>query len=194
MLLTLESKQKRIDTNFITLPLSIKNVQTMENQNYPTWKHALTYGIYLGVALIILSLLFYVLDMFTQKWTEYVGYVFVLGFIIIASISYRDKHLNGLITYGQSFSVGFFTYLFITFVGDDYKALMLERSEEQIIKSKPDITDEELDIALNFSEKLMRPWWLGVIVFLANLFFSVIFALIVSIFVKKEDDSLTANN
>jgi len=177
----------------------------MENQNYPVWKHALTYGIYLGVALIILSLLFYVLDMYTNKWTGYVGYAFVLGFVIIASISYRDKHLNGYITYGQSFSAGFltglfaaiivgvFTYVFMLFIGDDYKALIMEQAEERIINSRPDISDDELDMALKFTEGLTRPGWLGVFTFLWNLFFSVIFALIVSIFVKKEEDSLEAN-
>jgi len=177
----------------------------MENQNYPVWKHALTYGIYLGVALIILSLLFYVLDMYTYKWTEYIGYAFVLGFIIIASISYRDKHLNGLITYGQSFSVGFLTglfaaiiasvfiYIFMIYIGDDYKAIMMEQSEEEILKRSPDISDEQLDVALKLAERLTRPGWLVVITFFGNLFFSVIFAFIVSIFVKKEDDSLEAN-
>ena len=174
----------------------------MENQNYPAWKHAFTYGIYLGVALIIISMLFYVLDLFIYKWTGYVGYALVLGFIIIASVSYRDKRLNGLISYGQSFSVGFFTglvasiiagifgYFFITYVGDDYKAMMLELTEERSLKANPDISDAELDMALKIAEKLMTPWWLGIITFFSNLFFSVIFALIISIFVKKEDNSL----
>ncbi len=177
----------------------------MENQNYPAWKHALTYGIYLGVALIILSLLLYVLDMYTNKWTGYVGYAFVLGFVIIASISYRDKHLNGYITYGQSFSVGFltglfaaiiagiFTYVFMLFIGDDYKALIMEQAEERIINSMPDISDDDLGAALKFTERLTRPGWLGAITFLWNMFFSLIFALIISIFVKKEGDSLEAN-
>jgi len=178
----------------------------MENQNYPAWKHALTYGIYLGAAIIIISLLFYVLDLFIYKWTGYVGYAFVLGFILIASISYRDKRLNGLISYGQSFSAGFFTglvasiiagifsYFFITFVGDDYKEILLELSEERSLELNPNMSDEELDMSRNIAERLMTPWWLGIITFFSNLFFSVIFALIVSIFVKKEDNSLEATS
>jgi hypothetical protein len=178
----------------------------MENQNYPAWKHAFTYGIYLGVALIILSLLFYVFDLYIYKWTGYVGYAIVLGFIIISSISFRDKRLNGFINYGQSFSVGFltglfasviagiFSYLFMTFVGDDYKQMMLELSEQRMLEARPDISDEELDMALKFTENMMKPWWIGVITFFGNLFFSLIFALIVSIFVKKEDNSLEATS
>ncbi len=178
----------------------------MENQNYPAWKHAFTYGIYLGAALIILSLLFYVLDLFIYKWTGYIGYAFVLGFIIISCISYRDKRLNGFISYGQSFSVGFltglfasiiagiFAYFFMTFVGDDYKAMMMELSEERMLETRPDMSDDELEMGLKITERLMTPWWLGVIAFFGNLFFSVIFALIVSIFIKKEDNSLEATS
>ncbi|MEZ5195054.1 MAG: DUF4199 domain-containing protein [Bacteroidales bacterium] len=79
----------------------------MENENYPIWKHSFLYGIYLGVALIIVSLIFYILGLYGEQWTGYISYVVLLAGIIMTSIAYRNKYLGGFITFGQSFSVAF---------------------------------------------------------------------------------------
>lgn len=174
----------------------------MENQQYPVWKHSLMYGIYLGVVLIILSLVFYILDLHAENWTGYVSYVFILGGVILASVTYRDKYLNGFITYGQSFSTGFltglfaaiigaiFTYFFMLYLGDEFVELMLEKAEETIIEGNPDIGDAELDLALSWTEKIMNPTWISVMALLSSTFFSMVFALIASIFIKKENNSI----
>ena len=176
----------------------------MENQHYPIWKHSLMYGIYLGVVLIILSLVFYILDLHGESWTGYVNYVFILGGVILASVTYRDKYLGGFITYGQSFSTGFlaglftaiigaiFTYFFMLYLGDEFTDLMMEKAEEKILESNPEIGDAELDLALSWTKKMMNPTWISVIAFLGSTFFSLVFALIASIFIKKENNSLEA--
>ena len=174
----------------------------MENQQYPSWKHSLMYGLYLGVVLIILSLVFYILDLQGENWTDYINYVFILGGVILASVTYRDKYLNGYITYGQSFSVGFltgvfaaiigaiFTYFFMLYLGDEFVDLMMEKAEETMLESNPDMSDEELKLALNIAQKMMNPAWISVIVLLSSVFFSLVFALIVSIFIRKENNSI----
>ena len=174
----------------------------MENQQYPLWKHSLMYGIYLGAVLIILSLVFYILDLHGENWTGYINYVFILGGVIIASVTYRDKYLGGFITYGQSFSTGFlaglfaaiigtiFTYFFMAYLGEEFVNLMMEQAEEKILESNPEIGDEELDLALNWTKKMMNPTWISVIALLGATFFSMVFALISSIFIKKENNSI----
>jgi hypothetical protein len=174
----------------------------MENQQYPMWKHSLMYGLYLGVVLIILSLVFYILDLHGESWTGYISYIFILGGVILGSVTYRDKHLNGFITYGQSFSAGFltglfaaiigaiFTYFFIQYLGEEFVELMLEKAESDILARDPEIGDAELDLALSWTEKMMNPTWISLIAFLGSTFFSLIFALIASIFIKKENDSV----
>ena len=178
----------------------------MENQQYPKWKHSLMYGIYLGVALIILSLVFYILDLHGETWTSYVSYAFILGGVILASVTYREKYLNGFITYGQSFSTGFlaglfaaiisavFTYFFIGYLGEEFMDLMMQISEEKILNDRPDISDAELDLALSWTQKMMTPTWISVIVLLGSTFFSLVFALIASIFIKKENNSIESTD
>jgi hypothetical protein len=180
----------------------ILNFSTMENQIYPAWKHAIMYGIYLGVALIILSLMFYVFNIYTASWPAYILYAILLGGIVISAISYRDKHLNGYIVYGQSFLVGFYTALFaaiivsvytaifMSFAGEEYKTVILQKAEESLIEQNPEMTDEQIDMAMNWTGKMMNPVWLTIISFFGNLFFGAVFSLIASIFIKKENKSL----
>jgi hypothetical protein len=174
----------------------------MENQVYPAWKHALLYGVIISVVLIVLLLLFYILNLYTENWPGYISYAALLGGIIISTIAYRDNYLKGFIPYGTSFSVGFLTglfaaifsavltFIFMTFVGDEYTAVILEKAEESMINSRPDITEEELARAMKFTRQFMNPVMMAVFSLLANILFGVIFALIVSIFVKKEDKSI----
>jgi len=174
----------------------------MENQNYPAWKHAIMYGIYLGIALIILSLIFYVFDLYTASWTSYISYAILLGGIVISAIAYRDKHLNGYITFGQSFLVGFYTALFaaiiaaiytaifMSFVGEEFKAVLMQKAEESMLERNPELTDEQVDMAMKWTEKMMNPAWITVIAFISNLFFGTVFSLLGSIFIKKENKSV----
>jgi hypothetical protein len=174
----------------------------MENQNYPAWKHAMMYGIYLGAALIILSLLFYVFDLYTESWVSYITYAVLLGGIVISAIAYRDKHLNGYITFGQSFLVGFYTALFagiiaaaytaifMSFAGDELRAILMQKAEDSMIEKNPELTDEQLDMALKITERMMGPVWLTIISFLSNVFFGAVFSLLASIFIKKENKSI----
>ncbi|MEZ5195053.1 MAG: DUF4199 domain-containing protein [Bacteroidales bacterium] len=83
-----------------------------------------------------------------------------------------------------------FTFIFMSYLGDDYITVMLEKAEETILDTNPDMSDEELDMALNITKNMMKPWWISMIAFLSSVFFSLIFALIASIFIKKEDNSL----
>jgi hypothetical protein len=171
----------------------------MENPNYPAWKHAMLYGLYLSIALIILSLIFYILDLYAESWVGFIGYAFLLTGVIISALHYRNKYMNGFIPYGKSVTVGFltglfasiivaiFTFVFMSVLGDDYKQLLLNTAEERILSRNPDISDSDLDMAMGFSEKMMNPGMMSIMALLGYTFFSLVFALIGSIFIKKEE-------
>ena len=169
----------------------------MENQSYPVAKHSLMYGVYTSVLLIILSLVFYVLDLQAASWPVYISYAGLLGGIVITSLHYRDNRMNGFATYGQSFSSGFlaglfasiilgvFTFIFATVMGDEYREMMLKTAEDKILESNPDISDEQFDMAMKFTEGLTKPWWMAFITILNFTFVSLILSLIAAIFIKK---------
>lgn len=170
----------------------------MENQSYPATKHSLIFGVYISIVLIVLTLFFYVMNLHTESWPGYVSYVFLLGGIIYASVQYRDKRLGGFATYGQSFSSGFmaglyaaiimaiFTFIYINLLGESFVADIVQQAEDKILESNPEISDADLDMAMGFTRNMMKPWWMAVISLISYIFFSLIFALISSIFIKKE--------
>ncbi len=176
----------------------------MENKKYPSWKFALTYGLYIGVALIVLSLIFYLLDLHTEKWTSYLSYVILLLGILLAQMHYRDKHLDGYITFGQSFSVGFltglfasiiaaiFSFFFISYLGEDYVETLLEKTMVEL-EANPDLTDEQIEQSMSMVQKFMTPGIMTIFGLLSSTFVSLILALIAGAFTKKQDNSLESN-
>lgn len=170
----------------------------MENQNYPVSKHSFIYAVYISVVLIILTLVFYVLDLYTAKWPGYISYAVLLAGVVMASIHYRDKRLGGYATYGQSFSSGFmagliaavmmgiFTFIYMTFMGDSMHDALMMNAEEEMLKRTPDMTDDQLEMGMKIAENMLKPWWLSIMAMLAYIFFSLVFSLIASIFIKKE--------
>jgi hypothetical protein len=174
----------------------------MENQPTPIWKHALMYGLYTGAALIVLSLIWYVLDMYMKNWTAWFSYAVLLAGVVLASMHYRDKYNNGLISYGQSVSAGFltalfagvvagiYTFIFMSFVGEEFARTMLAITEEKTLASNPEISDEQLEMILDWTSRMFKPGWLTMMSLIANAGLGLIFALIASIFIKKEEKAI----
>lgn len=170
----------------------------MENSSNSVFKQALNFGLATGLALILVSLLFFIFDLTGNKIAGYLGYLILLAGIVMASLNYRNKHLGGVITYGQSFSVGLytglcasvlsgiFTYIFYKEIAPDMVDFLLRQAEDNMIRTKPDITDEELDLAMTYTKRFITPGWLGIIGFLSLGFFSLVFSLIASLFIKRE--------
>jgi len=170
----------------------------MENQSYPIAKHSLIYGVYTSIVLIILTLIFYVLNLHTARWPGYISYVFLCAGVVFASLQYRDKRLGGFATYGQSFSSGFmaglfasiimaiFTYIYITMLGESFTADLLQQAENNMLEARPNMSDEELDMAMKITRNMMKPLWMTLIALISFTFLSLVFSLIASIFIKKE--------
>ncbi len=174
----------------------------MENEKYPSWKHAMTYGLYIGIALIVLSLVYYLLDVYAEKWTGYISYVVLLLGIIFSQIKYRDDRLGGYITFGQSFSTGFltglfaavltaiFSYFFISYLGEDFIDTLLQKSEEAMIEARPNMSDDQIEQSMNMARKFMSPGIMTIFSFLGSTVVSLILALIAAIFTKRADNSI----
>jgi hypothetical protein len=176
----------------------------MDNQQKPVWKHAFSYGLGTGAVLIIISLIIYLLDVntFENKWTGWIGYAALFVGTTLSAIHYRDKFLNGYITYGKSFSIhfmtglfagiiaGIFSIFFMMFAGDDIRQMALDNAEKEVLKAKPDASDQEIEMALKMTKLFLKPVFMGILAIISYSILSVIYGLIASIFVKKEDKSL----
>jgi len=171
----------------------------MEESNMTTSKHSINAAIPVGVAIILLSILYYVFDIDGRGIWGYLLYALLLAGIIWGTIQLRDKHRGGVMSYGQSFSSGalislytgiisaIYTFVFFKFFAPEQVQILLERVEEDMIMKAPEMTDQQLDMALAMTEKFMTPFWMSLTSLFGILIAGIIFSLIVSIFLKREE-------
>lgn len=162
-------------------------------------KNALTHGLITGGLLILFSLLTYALGMMENKAIGFVTFILLVGGMYYGTKTYRERQLNGFISYGKSFSSSFligliaslvlsiYIYLFYKFFDPSMIEVMRHTAEQEILRRDPEITDEALNMALSWTERFTSPGWLAVFGLLTNLFVTAILALILSFFLKKED-------
>ena len=87
----------------------------METKNLSASKFSIGYGLIVGALLIVFSLVLNMIGMQEAKNYNWISYVIILGGIIWGSLVYRNNYTDGFISYGQSFSVGFFIGLYAEF-------------------------------------------------------------------------------
>ena len=56
-----------------------------------------------------------------------------------------------------------------------------------MLEANPEISDQELDLALSMTTKFMQPHWMMIMSVLGGTFMGFLFSLIISIFVKKDN-------
>ncbi|MCF8303186.1 MAG: DUF4199 domain-containing protein [Bacteroidales bacterium] len=165
---------------------------------------SLNYGIITGVGLILLSLLLYSLGASQTSWAQWISYAIILAGMIIGALNYRKRDLEGFMSYSQAFGVtfligifaaiiiGIYSYVFYEFFAPEQIEVMIRGAEEELWKSNQNLTDEQFEMAMNFTKRFMTPTWLGIIAFGSTTLVGLIMALIISIFVRKEDNSFNA--
>lgn len=162
-------------------------------------KQSVVFGAITGFALVLLSLLFYAIDLNTASWVQYVSLLVLFAGIVYGTITYRDKQGNGFLSYGRSLGFGVLISLFAGIVLGIYTFLFFQYFDpsqlEQIWKMAEDrmldqgLTDEQIDQAMGFSKMFMTPIAISVSGIFSMVFWGTVFSLISSIFIKKVDDS-----
>lgn len=170
----------------------------MEEKNTSVFKHALNYGLFTGVGLIIFSLITYVLELHYKSPVNYLAYLIFLGFMIYGALNYKKNTEDGYLSYGKAFSISFqialygaliaaiYGFVFISFFDDTIITQIMENSEQELIARG--MSDAEIERALGFTEMFASPGAIAGMGLFMNVLFMTIASLITSIFVKKEDE------
>ena len=164
------------------------------------WKSNLNNGMIMGLLGVIYSLVMYFLDLSISKVPEYFFFAAQIVILFYMIKSYRDSHLYGFITYGQSLGVGViiflyysiitavFTYILYKFIDTSLIAKLLALTEETL--GKRGLTQEQMGAAMMIQKKIMIPEILPVLGIIVSMFFGTIMSLIVSIFTRNEGNPL----
>jgi hypothetical protein len=160
------------------------------------WKSAMIYGLYFSIVIVLVSVIMYATGFMLNSKSAYINYlIFIVG-ILIAQIQYRNKELNGTITYGQAYGFGvammifvgivsaLFTMVLYTFIDPSLIEQMKTGQEQEFIKKG--LSDDQVEAAISMSSKFMTPTFLSISTFFGSIIGGAIIGLLTSIFVKKE--------
>lgn len=168
----------------------------MEEKPVSLWKSSLTYGLYLGVALILISVAYYATGNTFSKSTQWVTYAVMIAGVVLAQLNYR-KGLGNEMTYGQALSVGvlslvfasvisgFFTYLLYGIIDPSLQDQLRLNMEEQIVKQGK-VPEDQIDMAVEMATKFQKPAIMFAMSIFGGAFTGLIISLITSIFTQKK--------
>lgn len=171
----------------------------MDEQKSTNGNVALINGLYIGAAMIVYSLVLYLIGLPPDNWLQHFSNLIMLVGVVMAIKQWRDKYNNGLLSYGQSFSFGFLTllfagilasvyaFVFFQFIAPDEVIRMTEMAEEKMLERDPNMSDANLEIAMKWTTMMMKPWVMAIWGLVGTVIVALIMSAIVSIFMKKED-------
>ncbi len=154
----------------------------------------------MGLIGIVYTLVLYFLDLSTNKTLGYVFFIVQIFILFFLVRSYRDNYLYGYITFGKAVGAGvviclyysiimaIFTYILYKFIDTGLINKMLAMSEDAGLKKG--LSQEQIDLGMKFTRKIMTPPVLSFFSLLFGMFFGTIMSLIVAIFVRKEGNPL----
>ncbi len=171
----------------------------MENEKPSKLKSALNFGTILGFALMILTLVTYIFEMYENKWFGSLTWIVLILGIYLGIKKYRDEVLDGFISYGQALGYGiliaffasiivsFINYLYLGYVDDGFIVYSLEMAEMGMYEAGT--PDDEIEVAMDMTRKFMSPGMLSIIGVLATTFLGFLISLILSAVLKKDPEN-----
>ncbi len=171
-----------------------------------TRRFAMNNGAVLGLMLVAIAVIMWVVgvDAKESMSVSILNSIITIVFIAYTIIQYRDTISEGFISYAESLKLGttiaFFSSIIVTFyqfihfsyIEPDSLKEILTLTEQAMLESNPEISDEELDLALEMTSKFMQPHWMMIMGMLGGTFMGFLYSLVISIFVKKEDPNQIA--
>jgi hypothetical protein len=176
----------------------------MEEKPRSATMHAMYYGLITGAAMIIFFLILYVADLYMNNYIGNISFLFLIGGMVWGTLEYRKTYLNGFMTYGKAFSTcfmialfaailsAFFTFIFAEFINPNYSQEILEKAREGMMSSGRQMTDEQMDQALIWTQRFTTPVMMAIWGLITSVAISAVLSLLEAIFLKKEDKSLNA--
>ena len=169
----------------------------MEYQKASVKKIALPYGAILGLLTVMLSVIVYVMDQtYEQPWWQGVlGMIMIIACIILGLKAFK-KDNSGFLSLGEAIKVGLaisliaaiigvlFNLIFMNFIEPDFVTNMLAASEDKMLEQNPNMTQEQIDMAMGISETMMSPLILSALSIIWVLFLGFIVSLISGLVMK----------
>ncbi|MBN2638642.1 MAG: DUF4199 domain-containing protein [Bacteroidales bacterium] len=172
----------------------------MENKS--TFVPALKYGLLTGLAMIVFSLILYLAGVNYKSLWNLINYLILIVGIYWGMDSIRKEILGNVMSYGKAFVTGLwivlfaillssiFSYIFLSYIDPSILTNALSDAQDKILAANPNISDADLDKAMNMAKKFTTPAFSAITGFIWNVIVGTIFSLIIAIFAKREDKTI----
>lgn len=158
---------------------------------------SLGYGVIIALAIIVFSLILFLLNLSKGSGLEYLSYLILLAGLFLAQTNFRNKYQGGFITYGKAFTVGMLTSLFLSVIMGIYTYIFFQyidpgAMEEAMTMAEQKMMDRgmsdmEIEQGMAIARKFQGVGMYTFFAIVGNFVIGMIFSLITAIFVKKED-------
>jgi hypothetical protein len=161
-------------------------------------KPYLKYGLLAAGTGIIISMLTYLLGMDKTDAGQYIGWinavVMIIAMIMVIK-ERRDKELGGYIEFGQAFGTAtmtlliaaavtaVYTYFYMAVINPSMHDYIIQKQQQGM--EEKGLSQEQIDAAMNMTEKFMTPTMMSVFSFLMAMVLGMIIALIIAAIMKK---------
>ncbi|MFY8022260.1 MAG: DUF4199 domain-containing protein [Bacteroidia bacterium] len=156
------------------------------------------------LANIGMALVMYILEIMDKSWLVTILSLGVNAAILFFAMkSRKNDTLNGFMTYGQGLGTGMlillfgglvtavYTFVFYSYIDPEFIDKILETSRAEMLKK--DMSDEQIDQALEMSKKFMSPIMMTIFAYLGSLFFGLIISLVLAAVTKRENPHAAYN-
>jgi hypothetical protein len=167
------------------------------------WKSCLKYGLIMGLVSIVMSMLFYMLDLTFASWIIIPSLIISFAALFLLQRSYRDTYENGYISYGRSLGAGVIITIYSAIIGAIFGYLLFTVIDPGLIQKSLAFAQAKVDAkggpeaameaAKKMQEKLMKPFIMSLMGIFFTVFYGFILSLISSIFVAKQGNPLLEN-
>lgn len=168
----------------------------MENHSNSVSHMAMNYGLYTGLALILNSVIFYVMNSPFAQANSYISYAIIITGISLSMRTYRDNNMETGVTYGRALGLGtlqslfaslimaFFTFVLFKLVDKTLIDKLLTFTEEQYLRSG--MSENQVDTFIAMSKKFTTPLTYSLGQILGITIMGFLFSLILAIFFQKK--------
>jgi len=175
----------------------------MENQKTSAKQIMLNFGLYSGIAGILISVVNYAIgNIYEPHWSfTVVGVIIAIALIVLGLKQIKELN-GGFLTIGEAIKTGLgiaviggiisviYTFIFTSFIEPDFYVRMAEVSQQKLLDEYPNFTDEQLESAQAMASKFTNPTMTAAFGLMGSLFFGFIVSLIAGAIMKKKNPEL----
>ena len=172
----------------------------MEENQLQIGKFAWTFGLILGLANIIFSLMLYSVDMhYEQSWAvRLIGTVMMIAAIVFATMQYKKAN-SGFLTLSDALKLGTaiglisgilalaFYWLLSNVIEPDFMDKAMEIAKVSAVEANPKMTDEQWAQGVEMQKKFA--WVVYPIGIIINVVIGLIIGLVTGLVMKRQKDA-----